>query len=79
MIYYLTLSSEKLLKIAGTLNRKTRKTNDPLLGARVKVVPRTENDEWASELGAESNTYLMIYNPSETTDGAYEVMVGNPE
>jgi len=29
-----------------------------------------------SKLGAEGNTFLMVYNESETTEGAYEVMVG---
>jgi len=29
-----------------------------------------------SKPGAESNTFLMVYNADETTEGAYEVLVG---
>jgi hypothetical protein len=29
-----------------------------------------------SKPGAEANTFLMVYNASETIEGAYEVMVG---
>jgi hypothetical protein len=33
----------------------------------------------ASELGADSNTYLMVYNSNATIEGSYVVVLGNPE
>jgi hypothetical protein len=33
----------------------------------------------ASELGADSNPYLMIYNGDADKEGSYQVVVGNPE
>jgi hypothetical protein len=48
-------------------------------GTRVKIDPGVQTEVWISELGADSNTYLMIYNADKSTEGSYEVTVGNPE
>ena len=40
----------------------------------VRIDPGTQKDVWVSELGADSNTYLMIYNPSTTTEGSWEII-----
>lgn len=34
---------------------------------------------WASDLGADSKPYFLVYNGDADKDGSYEVMVGNPE
>jgi hypothetical protein len=52
---------------------------DPPPGTRVKIDPGIETEVWATELGADNNTYLMVYNPDETIDGSWQVVVGNPE
>lgn len=41
----------------------------------VIIAPGEQKTVFASELGAEDNTFLMVYNPSETTAGSYEVVV----
>lgn len=51
----------------------------PVPGTTVRIEPGIQKEIWASELGADSNTYLMVNNPSLTTDGSWEVTVGNPE
>jgi len=33
----------------------------------------------ASELGADTNTYLMVYNADADKEGSWQVVVGNPE
>lgn len=52
---------------------------DPLPGTRVTIAPGIETEVWASELGADTNTYLMVYNAHATLAGSYQVVVGNPE
>lgn len=42
----------------------------------VLLKPGEQKTVFASELGAETNTFLMVYNPDETTAGSYEVVVG---
>jgi len=42
----------------------------------VVITPGEQKTVFVSELGAETNTFLMIYNPDETTAGSYEVIVG---
>ena len=52
------------------------KAEDPVPGSTVEVAPGAQKEIYASELGAETNTFLIVYNADETTEGAYEVMVG---
>jgi hypothetical protein len=52
---------------------------DPLPGTRITIAPGIETEVWASELGADSNTYLMAYNPHATIEGSYVIVLGNPE
>jgi hypothetical protein len=52
---------------------------DPPPATRVRIEPGIQKEVWASELGADSNTYLMVFNADTTTDGSWEVTVGNPE
>jgi hypothetical protein len=40
------------------------------------LVKRSKKENYASELGAEGNTFLMVYNPDENNEGSYEVVVG---
>jgi hypothetical protein len=52
---------------------------DPVPVATVRIQPGIEQEVWATELGADTNPYLICYNSSTTTDGSYQVVVGNPE
>jgi hypothetical protein len=52
---------------------------DPPPATRVTIAPGIETEVWASELGADTNTYLMVYNPHATIDGSWQVVIGNPE
>jgi hypothetical protein len=52
------------------------KAGDAVPSSAIEVAPGAQKEIWASELGAEANTLLMVYNASETTEGAYEVLVG---
>jgi len=38
-----------------------------------------ETEVWASELGAESNTFLMVNNSNATVEGSYMIVLGSPE
>jgi len=57
----------------------TELPTDPLPGTRVKFAAGEQKEVWANELGADTNTVLMVYNPDETATGNWEVTVGNPE
>lgn len=52
---------------------------NPVPGTTITIQPGEQKDVWASELGADTNTYLMIYNLDTTTEGSWQVTVGNPE
>jgi hypothetical protein len=41
----------------------------------VIIAPGEQKTVFVSELGAETNTFLMVYNPDEATAGSYEVVV----
>lgn len=49
--------------------------DDPVPGTRVELQPGEEVETFASELGAEGNLFLMVYNTSTTTAGSYEVLI----
>jgi hypothetical protein len=48
---------------------------DPVPGTRVELQPGEVVETYASELGAEGNLFLMVYNTSTDTVGSYEVMI----
>jgi hypothetical protein len=47
---------------------------DPVPGSAVELLPGEETDVYASELGAENNLFLMVYNPDLLNTGEYSVM-----
>lgn len=49
---------------------------NPGSGAVVEIGAGMQREVFASELGAEGNTLLMVYNPDESTAGNWEVVVG---
>lgn len=49
---------------------------EPGSGAVLELAPGMQKEVFASELGAEGNTFLMVYNPSETSEGIWEVVEG---
>jgi hypothetical protein len=52
------------------------KAGDAVPSSAIEIAPGMQKEIFASELGAEANTFLMVYNPSETVEGSWEVMVG---
>lgn len=48
---------------------------DPVPGSMLELQPGEEVDTYASELGAEENLFLMVFNPDEANAGSYEVMI----
>jgi len=49
---------------------------DPVPGTMLELAAGMQHEIFASVLGAEGNTFLMVYNPSETEAGGWEVMEG---
>ncbi len=61
-----------------SLNIYTAKSaDDPVPGSTVELPAGAQKEIFASELGAETNTFLMVYNPDDTTQGSWEVELGN--
>lgn len=52
----------------------TARADDPVPPTVLELAPGMQKEVFASELGAEDNTFLMVYNPSETSEGVYEVV-----
>jgi hypothetical protein len=52
------------------------KAGDVVPSSAVEVAPGLQKEVFVSELGGENNTFLMVYNESETVEGSWEVMVG---
>lgn len=52
-----------------------QKEDDPKPGTTVKVPAGLTIEMWASDLGAESNTLFMVYNPDKTKVGEYEARI----
>jgi len=52
---------------------------DPVPGSAMELVPGEETDVYASELGAESNLFLMAFNPDLVNAGEYSVLVAVEE
>jgi hypothetical protein len=48
----------------------------PVPGTVLELAPGLQKEVFASELGAEGNAFLMVYNPDENNEGSYEVVVG---
>jgi hypothetical protein len=42
----------------------------------LELAPGMQKEVFISELGAEGNTFLMVYNPDEGKEGSYEVVEG---
>ncbi len=53
--------------------------SDPVPGSAMELLPGEETEVFASELGAESNLFLMVYNPDLTNAGEYSVLIAEPE
>ncbi len=47
---------------------------DPVPGSPFELLPSEEADVFASELGADGNLFLMVFNPDETQAGEYSLM-----
>jgi hypothetical protein len=52
----------------------TARAEDNVPDTYLELAPGMQKEVFASELGAEGNTFLMVYNPSETGTGLWEVM-----
>ena len=50
------------------------RADDPAPPTVLELAPGMQKEVFASELGAEGNTFLMVYNPSETSTGLWEVV-----
>jgi hypothetical protein len=53
--------------------------SDPVPGSAIELVPGEETDVYASELGAETNLFLMAFNPDLVNAGEYSVMIVEDE
>jgi hypothetical protein len=49
---------------------------NPGSGAVLELAAGMQKEVFANELGAEGNTFLMVYNASETAEGMWEVVEG---
>ncbi len=49
--------------------------DDPVPGTHLELKPDEEVDTYASELGAEANLFLMVYNPNKDNAGSFEVTI----
>jgi hypothetical protein len=47
---------------------------DPVPGSPFELLPGEEAGVFASELGADGNLFLMVFNPDEAQDGEYSLM-----
>jgi hypothetical protein len=52
------------------------KADDKVPSTTVDLAPGEQKEVWASELGADTNTFFMVYNPDETKEGSWEVEMG---
>ena len=52
----------------------TARAEDNVPDTYLELAPGMQKEVFASELGAEDNTFLMVYNPSETDTGLWEVV-----
>jgi hypothetical protein len=55
------------------------KADDAVPSTTVDLAPGEQKEVWASELGADTNTFFMVYNPDETKEGSWEVTEGEEE
>lgn len=53
------------------------KADDVVPSTTVDIAPGEQKEVWATELGADTNTFFMVYNPDETITGSWEVEIGN--
>jgi hypothetical protein len=70
-LFKVTNKGPVLLKLYSAAN-----AGDAVPSTTVDIAPGQQLDVWATELGAESNTFFMVYNPDETVAGSWEVEVG---
>ena len=49
--------------------------DDVVPGNSLELAPGEEDDVTASELGADGNLFLMVYNAHATIAGSYEVSI----
>ena len=49
---------------------------DPVPGNVLELAPGDEDDVLGSQLGADGNLFLMVYNPSANLTGSYKVSIG---
>jgi hypothetical protein len=55
------------------------KADDAVPSTTVDLAPGEQKEVWASELGADTNTFFMVYNPDKTIAGSWEVTEGEEE
>ncbi len=53
--------------------------DDPVPGSSVELLPGEEADAYASELGADSNLFIMVNNPDKVNAGEYSFEFSEPE
>ena len=70
-----------LANIGGTsLKFYTAKLpTDPVPGSAIELVPGDESEVFASDLGADTNLFLMVYNPDEINEGEYSFLLIDQE
>jgi hypothetical protein len=66
-----------IVNIGGTLLRAytTKLPSDPVSPSAIELQPGEETFVFASELGADSNMYLMVYNPDTALEGEYSFLL----
>ena len=69
----------RITNIGGTTLRyyTAKLPTDPRPGTYIDVLPGEEVDVFASELGAETNLFLMCYNPDLILTGEYSMLIGD--
>jgi hypothetical protein len=65
------------VNIGGTLLRfyTTKLPSDPVSPSAIELKPGEETYVFASELGADSNLFLMAYNPDTLLEGEYSLLL----
>ena len=66
-----------LANIGGTTLRfyTAKLPTDPVPGTTVELLPGEDAEVFASDLGADTNLFLMVFNPDELNDGEYSYLV----
>jgi hypothetical protein len=77
--HYLYCSLNNSLPINIELEMNFDQIKHPHSFILLNFLDFSQKESFASELGADSNPYLMIYNGDSAKEGSYQVVVGNPE